>query len=180
MSVPILGLLWGRHTPQVREAIDAHHGAKSKGIRGIHESADPEEDADIRDDDLLVLINPKDGRVGIEMIREAGVGTLPSSVPNEVQGPAEKLHNGMRIVKDKGENQTYELTSTPESSTKWRVSKSFPHFVHNFCRDVESELVIPRVVQRRETKFGARLWDENLVQIHVGGASVVLGMTDAP
>jgi hypothetical protein len=99
MSIPILGLLWGRHTPQVWEAIDAHHGAKAKRVGGVHESADPEEDANIRDDDLFVLMSGKDDRFGIEVIREAGVGTLTSSVPNEVHGPAEELHNGLRTVK---------------------------------------------------------------------------------
>jgi len=83
-----------RVDPEVREAIDAHHGSKAKSERSIQEGTDPEEDADIGDDDLLILMRSKDDRVGIKVVCEARVRAVTSGVPDEVHGPSEELHNG--------------------------------------------------------------------------------------
>lgn len=75
---------------------------------------------------------------------------------------------------------TYELASTPKGSADWRVSKSLPHLAHDFVRHIDTEWVVPSGVEGRELELGAGLWNEDLIQIHVASASMMLGVANAP
>jgi hypothetical protein len=88
-----------RVDPEVGEAIDAHHGAKAKGHGSPDKRADPEENTNIRDEDLFTLMRSKDHRRGLEVVGEARVGALTGSVADKVHGPSEKLRLQVSTMK---------------------------------------------------------------------------------
>lgn len=80
-----------KRTPEVWEAVGAHHGSKAKCVGSINDRRDPKEHTNVGDDDLVGLVGSEDDRLGGKVVGEAGIRALTSGIPDEIHGPTEEL-----------------------------------------------------------------------------------------
>jgi len=152
-----------RVDPEVRYAIGAHHGPKSKRATRVNKGRNPQQYAHIRNDDVVPLMICENDRRRLEVVGEAWIRALASRVGDEVHWPAEE-----------------QLERAVRCSKEGRVAYGLPHFRHHFVGDADPERVVDCTVQGRKTEFGTCFWDEDLVEVHVACACMVAGMADTP
>lgn len=68
--------------------------SKPSVVSPTTESSKENRESDVRRDDLSAVAFVEDGRGGLEVVGPLGVRELSGRVPNEVEGPAEKLLGG--------------------------------------------------------------------------------------
>lgn len=149
--------------PEVRKEVNAEDVQETESHEGVSETSHPDDNANVGDDDVGVLVGSEQRGLGREVVREAGVGALASSVPDEVERPSEE-----------------ELASQPNDGHDGSIVKSLREDFLQVKRDLGSFQVLLLGIQSRQAALLAGLGDEDLVASEVRSLSMVLGVCDPP
>lgn len=149
--------------PEVRKEIDTEDVQEAPSLDRVSDSSQPDEDANIGDDDVGELMRGEQRGLGREVVREAGVGPLASSVPDEVERPADQKLGGQPKDRDDG-----------------GIFKGLREDLLEVKGNLGSFQVLLFGIQRRQATLLAGLGDEDLVASEVRSLGVVLGVRDPP
>lgn len=77
--------------PEVRDTVDAGHLQEPTGDRPVDKSTNPEEDANVTDDDLAGLVGSENDRRRLEVVGHRGVVVLARSIHDKIHRPPAEL-----------------------------------------------------------------------------------------
>jgi len=80
--------------PEVRDTVDAGHLKEATSDRPVNKSADPEQDTNITQDDLVVLVGTENDSGRLEVVGRLRVVALTSGIDEEIQRPPDELDGG--------------------------------------------------------------------------------------
>lgn len=150
--------------PEVGLEVKAESVGEAKSVDRGSNTDSPDDDTDIRHDDLQEVVGSKEVMcVGVEVVSALGVTLLARGVGEQVHRPAND-----------------EVASESESGTEWAVADSFPQLIGNSLRDAASLQSLFLRLERRQTELGPGLRNEDLVLSHMRGGCMVLGVSDTP
>jgi hypothetical protein len=162
------------YTPQIRDQIEGEHLGKAPIVYPRHDTSKPKEDANVRQDDKIMLVRGKHGRIRVEIcpigqnetrvrisramltVTPGGVSTLTRSIPEKVGRPPDQLCNenksAIRKMRKwpKGTN-TDKIPCTGKSRTERWIPQCFPEFFAYFRGYVASERVLAFGVEGRKS-----------------------------
>jgi hypothetical protein len=186
------------YIPEVRNDIGAQDFKDSKGVDRVVQSSNPEQDANVRDDDLSPLAGGEhwsaraevcDGKLSVEGMRNQisltvgarGVVRLTGRVEHQVGRPANGLMGTCQTVSiGSGGKLTHQIACRFDASADRGITDSLPKFVHDLLTDRRTVKVFVGGIEGQNTEEGTSLRDEGLILGQVTGGSVVLGMRNTP